>query len=134
MAAAHCGHSHSAIDALERDLRRPLRHRIKGMATMGFRFPSRSKRTVTFLSGLNTWQPARAAETFQYPEAPLASENTPSSRHKVENQNDQRHHQQKVNQTTGYVEAEAQQPQNENDHKNCPEHRHLLAILLTPEK
>jgi hypothetical protein len=27
-----------------------------------------------------------------------------------------------VNQAAGYVETEAQQPQNQNDHKDCPKH------------
>lgn len=39
---------------------------------------------------------------------PLASESASSASHEVEDEDDQREHQQKVNQTTGYVETEAE--------------------------
>jgi hypothetical protein len=59
--------------------------------------------------------------------AQLISQNTTASGHQVEDQDDQRNHQQNVNQTTGNVEAEAQKPQNQNDDKNCPKHTFSFA-------
>ena len=60
---------------------------------------------------------------------PLASESASSACHQVEDQNDQRHNEQKVNQATGNMKTEAQKPQNQNDDKNCPEHRYLSSCI-----
>jgi hypothetical protein len=35
-----------------------------------------------------------------------------------------------VDQTTGYVKAETQKPQNQKHHKNCPKHVYLLCSFL----
>jgi hypothetical protein len=66
-------------------------------------------------------------------EAQAASQNSTAPGHQVEDQDDQRNHQQNVNQTTGNVEAESQKPQNQNDDKNCPEHIHSFPALRAPE-
>ena len=55
-----------------------------------------------------------------------------ASRDQVEDQNDQREHQQKVNQTTGYVEAEAQDPQNHNDRRRLSKAFALLFRIAGP--
>jgi hypothetical protein len=46
----------------------------------------------------------------------------PSSGDQIDDQNDERYDQQKVNQASGDMEAETQQPENENDDKDCPKH------------
>jgi hypothetical protein len=46
----------------------------------------------------------------------------PSAGDQVEDKDDQRYDQEKMNQAAGYMKAEAQEPQNQNDNKNCPEH------------
>jgi hypothetical protein len=56
------------------------------------------------------------------PRAWFASEITPSSRDQVEDQDDQRYDQQKMNQAAGDMKAETQEPENENDDKDCPKH------------
>jgi hypothetical protein len=53
----------------------------------------------------------------------VASESATPSRDEVEDEDDDSEHQQKMNQTTGYVEGEAQKPQNQYDDKDCPEHK-----------
>lgn len=62
------------------------------------------------------------------PEAQAASQGAPASAEQVEDQDDQSCNQQQVNQTAGDVETEAQCPQNQNDHKDCPKHNLLLLI------
>jgi demethoxyubiquinone hydroxylase (CLK1/Coq7/Cat5 family) len=62
-------------------------------------------------------------------QALLGLENAAASGDKVEDQNDQCYEQQKVNQAAGNMKAEAQQPKNQNDHKNSPEHMHLFNPL-----
>jgi len=68
------------------------------------------------------------------PEVQAASHYTAATGDQVDDQDDQRHHQQKVDQGTGDVKAEAQKPQNQKNDKNCPEHlRYTLSTLRTPE-
>lgn len=56
------------------------------------------------------------------PQSPASLQRTPASGDQVEDQDDQRDHQQKVNQTSGDVETETQKPQDQNDDENCPKH------------
>jgi hypothetical protein len=56
-----------------------------------------------------------------------------ASNHQVEDQNDQRQDQQQMNQATGNMKTEAKEPQNQNDDKNCPEHRYLSCIPRASE-
>src|ERR1019366_5374011 len=57
---------------------------------------------------------------------------TPAA-HQVNDQHHQRNHQQQVNQTAGYVEAETKKPQNQKHNENCPEHVDLLRAVECPE-
>jgi hypothetical protein len=50
----------------------------------------------------------------------LASEITALFGDQVDDQDDERYDQQKVNQADGGMEAETQQPENQNDAKDCP--------------
>ena len=50
-------------------------------------------------------------------------ESSTSSGDQVEDKYDQREHQQEVDQPAAEVEAETEEPQDQNDYKNCPEHR-----------
>jgi hypothetical protein len=52
------------------------------------------------------------------------SQGAPVSRYQVKDKDDDCHNDQKVNQTTAYMEREAQQPQNQKNDKDCPEHFH----------
>jgi hypothetical protein len=54
--------------------------------------------------------------------APLASEITAPPGDQVDDQDNERYDQQKVNQAAGDMEAETQQPENEKDDKDCPKH------------
>jgi hypothetical protein len=56
------------------------------------------------------------------PPARLDSEITSASGYQIEDQDDQRYDQQKVNQAAGNMKAETQEPQNEDDDKDCPKH------------
>ena len=47
----------------------------------------------------------------------------PSPAYQVENKNNQRYNQEKMNKSAGNMEAETQKPQNENDYKDCPKHK-----------
>jgi hypothetical protein len=60
-------------------------------------------------------------------ESQAALQRTTASGDQVEDQDDQRDHQQKVNQAPGYVETEAQNPQDQNDDEKCPKHIFSLA-------
>jgi hypothetical protein len=64
-------------------------------------------------------------------QAALQSDPPPADQ--VKDQDDQSDYQQKVDQTTGYVQAETQKPQNQNDDKDCPEHMHSFSALRAPE-
>jgi hypothetical protein len=55
------------------------------------------------------------------------SQGSTASADQVEDQDDQRDHQQKMNQAAGYVETETQKPQNQNDNQNCPKHIFSIA-------
>lgn len=46
----------------------------------------------------------------------------------VDNQDDQSDHQQNVNQAACNVKAESQQPQDHENHEDCPEHTFLLRL------
>lgn len=48
-----------------------------------------------------------------------------SSAKQVEEKDYQRYNQQEMDQAAGDVKAEAENPHDENDNKDCPEHRHL---------
>jgi hypothetical protein len=61
------------------------------------------------------------------PESQAALQRTPASGDQVEDQDGQRDHEQKVNQTSGDVETETQKPQDQNDDENCPKHIFSLA-------
>jgi hypothetical protein len=61
------------------------------------------------------------------PAAQAISQGSTASADQVEDQDDQRDHQQKVNQAAGYVETETQKPQNQNDNQNCPKHIFSIA-------
>jgi hypothetical protein len=50
------------------------------------------------------------------------SKGAPASRYQVKDQDDDCHNDQNVNQTAAYMEREAQQPQNQKNYKDCPEH------------
>jgi len=75
----------------------------------------------------------RNAEAVQHSSALLASESTPASGQQVEYQDDQRQNQEKVNHAAGNMETEAQQPQNENNYKDCPKHSRSFAAMRTHE-
>src|ERR1039457_3017223 len=54
-----------------------------------------------------------------------------SARYQLDNQHHQRKHQENVNESAEGVAAhEAKQPQNQEDHKDCPEHFLYLPQLL----
>lgn len=73
------------------------------------------------------------AGVAESPEAQATSQNSAASGNQVDDQDDQCDHQQKMDQATGYVQGEAQKPQNEKDYEDCPEHIHTLSALCTPE-
>jgi hypothetical protein len=68
-----------------------------------------------------------------YPKATNASQNAAASGDKVDDQDDQSDHQQKVNHTSGDMQAETKQPQNQNDDKNCPKHISSSSERLAPK-
>jgi hypothetical protein len=70
---------------------------------------------------------------FNTPQALLASEYTPASGQQVEDQDDHRQYQKKVNQAAGNMEAEAQEPENQKNHKDCPKHSYSFAALRAHE-
>ena len=51
----------------------------------------------------------------------------PASGCQVENQDDQRRNQQKVDQATGDMKAETEKPYDQENHHNCPKHIRLLS-------
>jgi hypothetical protein len=53
-----------------------------------------------------------------------------SAANEVDDQNHHRYYQQQMNQATGDVEAEPQEPQNQKYNENRPKHINLLFILL----
>lgn len=53
--------------------------------------------------------------------------------HEVENQDDQREHQQQVDERTRNVKAEAQYPQHQHHYKDCPEHFYSISSLAAPK-
>ena len=56
----------------------------------------------------------------------------PSPRNEVEDEHDERNYQQDVNQPACDVKAETQQPQNQNDDKNRPQHRYPFVLDREP--
>jgi hypothetical protein len=58
--------------------------------------------------------------------ADLLRLNGSSSRDQVDDQNNERNHEQDMDQSTRDVKAEAQNPKHQNDHENCPKHNFLL--------
>jgi hypothetical protein len=63
----------------------------------------------------------------------VASESATPSRDEVEDEDDDSEHQQKMNESAGYVEGEAQKPQNQYDDKDCPEHKSPISASPAPE-
>jgi hypothetical protein len=57
----------------------------------------------------------------------LASETGSASGYQVEDKNDHRQYQEKVNESAGHMEAETEEPENQKNHKDCPEHNYSLA-------
>lgn len=47
----------------------------------------------------------------------------------IDDYHHQRYNQQQVNQTSGHMQAETQQPQNQKHSNNCPKHINLLVYL-----
>lgn len=45
-----------------------------------------------------------------------------STRQQVDDQDNQRNHQQQVNEAAGHVKAEPQKPENQKHYENCPKH------------
>ena len=77
---------------------------------------------------INMYKPAvepSSAMTF----TPLRLEYSSTTAEQVDYQHYSRDHQQQVNQRATDMADQAQQPQNQQDHKNCPEHDTLLALL-----
>jgi hypothetical protein len=68
----------------------------------------------------------KLSESADTPESRTALQNGSASGDQVEDQDDQRDYQQNVNHAAGYVKAEAQEPQKQNDDKDCPKHIYLL--------
>ena len=79
------------------------------------------KQRVLSLETLVALWPRSASNT------PQASQSAPSSGDQIEDQNDHSDHQQKVNQTAGDMKAESQQPQDHENHKDCPKHTFSFA-------
>ena len=52
--------------------------------------------------------------------------NGPAARDKIDDGDDQSNHQKQMNQPAGHVESPAQKPQDDEDGKNCPEHKYPL--------
>lgn len=50
-----------------------------------------------------------------------------SAGHKIDHEDDERNDQEQVNQAAGDVEAEAEEPQDQQHSKNCPKHEHRLS-------
>jgi hypothetical protein len=59
----------------------------------------------------------------------FSSDRATAASQQVDDQNDYRDHQQQVDQAARYVKAETQQPQNQQDHKNSPQHIAHLQIV-----
>jgi hypothetical protein len=58
--------------------------------------------------------------------------NAPPPGDQVVDQDYHRHNQQKVDQPTGDMEAEAQKPQDQNDYEDRPKHVHLQLLSQAP--
>ena len=56
------------------------------------------------------------------------SSNATSAGDEVDDKDDQPHHEKKVNQAATDVEAESQEPQNQNDDKDCPKHGYTFSL------
>jgi hypothetical protein len=72
-------------------------------------------------------------EPSNNPQALLALNIASSPADEIEDQNDHRDDQQNVNQTAGDVKAEAKQPQNQENYKDCPKHIYSFSALRAPE-
>jgi len=76
-----------------------------------------------------------AAGNDRYPpEARAALSGDSATGDQIEDQDDECDNEQQMNQATGYVKAETQNPQKKKNHENCP--KHMLAtfpVLRTPE-
>jgi hypothetical protein len=57
------------------------------------------------------------------------SKGAPPSGYQVEDQNNNRYNDQQMNQAATDMEAEAEQPQNQENYENCPKHILLLQLL-----
>jgi hypothetical protein len=69
----------------------------------------------------------RLSTLTNFPAAQAISQGSAASADQVEDQDDQRDHQQKMYKAAGYVETETQKPQNQNDDQNCPKHIFSIA-------
>jgi hypothetical protein len=63
----------------------------------------------------------------------IQSDGAASPGQQIEDQDDHSYDQQKMNQAASNVKTEAQQPQYEHDHKNCPEHSSSIFACRAPE-
>jgi hypothetical protein len=102
-----------------------LKERAETLARQGLRAAQEASRLSAILQ--NTGIPFIVLKG-----APLASPAAPAAGDQVEDQNDQRYNQQKVNQAAGYMEAETQQPQNQENYENCPKHGCALSAPQAP--
>jgi hypothetical protein len=62
----------------------------------------------------------------------IASERSTPPGDQIEDKYDQREHKQKVDQPATKVEAKAEEPQDQNDHKDCPKHISLSRNVGAP--
>jgi hypothetical protein len=63
----------------------------------------------------------------------IASHHTPTSGHEVEDQDHHSDNQQYVDQAAANVKAEAEKPENQHDHENCPKHMSPRSVANVPE-
>ena len=78
-------------------------------------------------------EPLIGGEDEQHFQTLADSQNAAASGNQVDDEDDQRDDQQKVDQAAGDVKAEAQKPQHHKDDENCPKHMHSFSALRAPE-
>ena len=78
-------------------------------------------------------EPLIGGEDEQHFQTLADSQNAAASGNQVDDEDDQRDDQQKVDQAAGDVKAEAQKPQNHKNDDNCPKHIQHLSRMRTPE-
>jgi len=72
-------------------------------------------------------------EAFAPPDL-AASQGAPASSDQVEDQDDDRHNDEKVDQGAADMESEAEEPQHQKNHEDCPKHIFLFRSRGTPGK